>query len=281
MGTAIIVKGADFSKNNIGTITFGSLGERVVNKYNSAIGTSEYYGPLLQMVNSLIEENLWDKTVALYPILGDSLNAKCVNLASDGAYPMRLKENAANGDKLVSFRNTIEVSADNTSLPTYNGRTFGYGMIVDYVRTEWGNHTSQLCTIGTGGFSTFLGEGGRCSRAGLNSTRVVVTTPASEKYPESRHLYSFVNETTEAKLYVDGILNNTNNGASQDALTLYSGYFGSTRVYTPTTTPGAVISPNQYLASGEMRFFLYGAFTNNELVKATGIVQEFLTAVGK
>lgn len=281
MGTAIIVKGADFSKNNIGTITFGSLSERIVNKYNSAIGTNEYQGPLSQMVNSLIEESLWDKIVALYPILGDSLNAKCVNLASDGAYPMRLKENAANGDKLISFSNTIEVSANDDSLPIYAGRAFGYGFIVDYVRTEWGNNTSNLFSIGSGGLTTSLKEGGRAIKIGLANSRGVESTPASEKYPESRHLYSYVNEAAESKLYVDGILNNTNSATSQNSNAPYSGYFGSTAVYNPTSTVGSPISANQNIGSGEMRFFLYGAFTNDELVKATDIVQEFLTTVGK
>lgn len=287
MGTAIIIKGANFADNNLGKVIINSipLEERVVSEYlNKTSGTYNYKIALETLVKELNDADLWNKTKVLYPILGDSLKSMSVNLASDNQYPMILKENAEAKTNHLYFSNKIEVSATTTESGNAvfsNTVDENLGVFVRFRREDSESLNSSVLTrYGTGGLYTVLVSGSPNAR-GLNmnfiSSRVL-------QYPSGlseKRNYAYVNENTLCKMYVGDSVVLENSFPESTAIVNYSGIFGVGASYTPTATPGETISANKDLASGELYTFVYGNYSNEDMVKLTTIMNNFMNSVGK
>ena len=287
MGTAIIIKNADFSNKNLGKVTVNvmPLEDKVVAAYLDKVSEAILYkDALTALVRQLIDNELWDKTLCLYPMMGNSLESMSVNLASDNKYPMIFKENAEVKNNRVYFSNKIEISAipqlsqENAVLTqSANG---SIGVFVRFYRdvTE-ANNLSVLTSYGTAGISTGLMTNPSTARGismGFLSSRSLSYGDGLEK-----RNYAYVNDGTLCKFYIDGDVKMENSFAESNASLFYSGIFGGKAGYTPTNTPGNTIAANTNLASGELYTFVLGNFSNADMIKLNAILNTFIEAVEK
>lgn len=82
-GINIVIKGADFSANNLGNINpvFGFIEE-------SGITDDDIKSALYSLYDSLVAEGLWAKIEVLYPFVGGTASAHRLNLKSYANYPL-------------------------------------------------------------------------------------------------------------------------------------------------------------------------------------------------
>ena len=112
MGIAIIIPNADFSNSPLGKVTVVETpeekAEKIVSAYASNVGVTTYNNSLKSMVKSLIELDVFDK-LDIYPMIGDSLEKKCVNLNPNGfqGVDLLVGGNASNGNNCITFLNTV------------------------------------------------------------------------------------------------------------------------------------------------------------------------------
>ena len=112
MGIAIIIPNADFSNSPLGKVTVVETpekkAEKIVSAYASNVGVTTYNNSLKSMVKSLIELDVFDK-LDIYPMIGDSLEKKCVNLNPNGfqGVDLLVGGNASNSDNCITFVNTL------------------------------------------------------------------------------------------------------------------------------------------------------------------------------
>lgn len=116
-GIGFILPNADFSGSPLGQVTIATNGDdmamEVAVAYGKAIGTSQYNTKIASLVKNLINANLWDKTHAIYPMLGTSLATKSVNLKNPQYFNLLFGENASAISNGVSFVDSKNISAKN------------------------------------------------------------------------------------------------------------------------------------------------------------------------
>lgn len=285
MGTAIIIDGADFSAKNIGKVTIKrDVVAEIVDKYVAKSGSSAYRGAIRTLVKSLIDSGLWDKTVCLYPMLGTTLDAMSVNLASENEYPLHFLENATAETNKVYFSNTTEVS-NPLSLRTWeikDNASNNIGVVLRFSRSASEvNNGSNLFTFGSGGFTTALtGEVTppiRCLYGCLLGSRLM---PSNVSCAETK-TYIYLNEATKCAFYADGEKVNEKGFTESVSNVAFNGVIGTNNAYTPTKSPGEAISANVNLASGEVSLIAYGNYTTSDVAQLNAIIDAFVSAVGK
>lgn len=92
MGTVLIIPDVDYSDSNIGNITIippvGVLARKVATDYCEAIGDSSKYNAVHKLVYDLASRGLWEKMVAIYPMLGTTAEQLKVNLVDPGTFDL-------------------------------------------------------------------------------------------------------------------------------------------------------------------------------------------------
>lgn len=191
MGTIIRVKSADFSNSPLGRVTSeDAIVAQIVSTYVEAIGDSTYQDELTAMVKSLISNELLDG-IDIYPMLGDTLAKKFVNLNPERG---NIKKNLKTGNQATSVSDYI--SFDQTtpvgSIASYdfmsNVAMENFYIIADMQRVATSPNASPLYTPGTGydcnlggkanigtGKTTFYTNAGVTDLGVANTTRCLIS----------------------------------------------------------------------------------------------------------
>lgn len=116
MGTIIKVSSADFSNSPFGKVTTtDTLIDNIVSVYTTAIGDTSHQTELRTLVKSLYDNGLWEG-LDIYPMIGNTLAKKCVNLnPTNGTLKTDIvvPDNAASVDDYISFSQDV-ASGDKT-----------------------------------------------------------------------------------------------------------------------------------------------------------------------
>lgn len=107
-GISLILQNADFSDSPLGTVTIvpsdKDRASAITDSYIASIESEAYRDAVYNLVLQMIRADLWDKTYLIAPILGDSLEHKCVTLKGPSIVTL---SNASNNNNKLSFSSTI------------------------------------------------------------------------------------------------------------------------------------------------------------------------------
>ena len=278
-GLGFIIPNADFSNSPLGKVNFYKSNEEIareiVDEYNVSIGTVAFDTALYNMVLSMLNEELWDKTKTLFPILGSNLTSKGVNLKNSSA-PMQLLANASIGENSITFVNTISVGTPTAETTFSFNEENQRSILMKAVATRTTNaKTTSSLTSGVSTSNNSDYEGMAFYFAFQSSMRL-----NSKKTSETLHRYAYTQDTNTAYLHVDGVEDGT-----------FSGTWNTAVTYTPNTmfgttngdggTAGETITDSASLINGSLYYYCLGNFTNDELQVMDGILSTFVEAVGK
>ena len=105
-----IIPNADFSDSPLGSVEFAvtdeELAMRYANAFCTSIGDDTYKSQLQSMILSLLENNLWNKMIAIYPMIGNTSTTLVKNLVNDGTDAF-IAANASAGTNKLVFSNAI------------------------------------------------------------------------------------------------------------------------------------------------------------------------------
>lgn len=277
-GIGFIIPNADFSNSPLGKVNFYKSNEdiarEIVDEYNVSIGTEAFDTALHNMVLSMINEELWDKTKALFPILGSNLTSKGVNLKNSSA-PMQLLANASIEENGITFVNTISVGTP-TAETTFNfSEETQRSILMKAVATRTTNaKTTSSLTSGVGTSNNSDYEGMAFHFAFQSSMRL-----NSKKTSETLHRYAYTQDTDTAYLHVDGVEDGTFSGTWGGVNYIPNTMFGTTNG--DGGTAGETITDSASLINGSLYYYCLGNFTNDELQVMDDILSTFAEAVGK
>lgn len=86
-GIAFTIEGASFINSPLGRVdnADADITEQIVNAYEARLGVNTYHEALYDLVDALRSNNIWDNVHAIYPMLGDTLTKKSLNLVDSDA----------------------------------------------------------------------------------------------------------------------------------------------------------------------------------------------------
>lgn len=268
-GIGLILPNADFSGSPLGQISIAKsvddLAYDVVVAYAESIGTSQYNSSLQTLVVDLMNNGLWDKVTAIYPMLGTSLSAKKVNLKSPNSFDLALGQNASVISNGLSFVDTISVS--DVAMETINNKFMGYTYYFVGKQIRGKQNMAALLSsadswIRIGGASNnglqfYLGRNGVFQFADGSSTNIrKITFHAEETY-----MYCIA----------DGVKSNNTASSNNYALNFVNG-FGFECSALPIDTE----SNSNQLFSGEMYCAALGWMSEAESIKFDSIMCKFV-----
>ena len=281
MGTIIRVKSADFSNSPLGRVTSeDAIAAQIVSNYVEAIGDSTYQDELIAMVKSLLQNDLLDG-LDIYPILGNNLSKKLVNLNPDrGTIKVDLKtgNQASSVDNYINFDQSTPVGSISGVKYKSDVVMNDFYIAADMQRVATSPNTSPLYSP----FSGFL-----CNLGGRN----VPSVGAGATVFEITGNYIAVNNTTR-KLISGSIF--TNSGASVGSIDLYADAVKVNEIdlsYAVTTienyNPGIIgsiggkhdSSDTTEIFDGKCWFFAYGFVEHSKRKLIDTIFKTFLDAV--
>lgn len=280
MGTIIRVKSADFSNSPLGRVTSeDAIVAQTVSNYVEAIGDSTYQDELTVMVKSLLQNDLLNG-LDVYPILGNTLAKKLINLNPERGYVKEdivVGNNASSVDNYISFDQSI---AYGEKQPKFIGDVVmnNFYIIADMQRVATSPNASPLYTPGSGY---------QCNMGGKANLGTGKTT----FYTNSNDTDLGVDNTTR-KLISGSIF--TKSGASVGSNDVYSDGVKvgerdmSVAVITTTSyNPGIInniggkynATQNTDIFDGKCWFFAYGFVEHSKRELLDTIFKTFLDAV--
>lgn len=152
-GIAIIIHGADYSQNNIGTITRKQTPLQIVNAYLADVGGDASYRQKLVTLYETLDALGVLETLDIFPMIGNSVANKCKGFGPT-AYFSTLKTgaNASNGTVGIDFVNTVAPAFSDVS--TYNSNLkFDDMYVFVSAKRSGSNGQSILAKAGGGGNS--------------------------------------------------------------------------------------------------------------------------------
>lgn len=275
-GIGFILPNADFSGSPLGQVTIATnadaMAMEVAVAYGNAIGTSQYNTRIASLVKNLINANLWDKTHAIYPMLGTSLATKSVNLKNPQYFNLLFGENASAISNGVSFIDTKNISAKNfdsiqKSFTGYTAfvcakqikGTYNGAVLVSSIE---GANGIIMGAASNNGLQFYLSRYGKFTYVTGASTSVrTITFHAGDNY-----MYNIAEG-------VKGSNVDTNSNTSL-AVTIPNGLgYDCQRV--PITAGG----DSDRIFSGEVYGYAFGWMSDDEAVKFDKILRDFYSSV--
>ena len=282
MGTFIKINSADFSNSPFGKVTTTeALIDNIVSAYTTAIGDTTYQTELRILVKSLYDNGIWEG-LDIYPMLGNTLAKKCVNLNSDNGTlkaPLLVGGNASSVSDYIQF--TKATDAGDLSAETYIGNKVmnGFYVAADYVRSESGasnylysTYTGHTCILGSIG-----SIGADNASFFIESSITDLAVPITSRKLISGNIFQGESESVAKNdVYADSVKVGERT-TTKDVRT--------TTNYNPGITnrlgakSGAVSSVPQNLFAGNCWFFAIGFVDHSKRELLDTIFKTFLDAV--
>lgn len=282
MGTIIRVKSADFSNSPLGRVTSeDAIVAQTVSNYVEAIGDSTYQDELTAMVKSLLQNDLLNG-LDIYPMLGDTLAKKLVNLNPDrGTIKADLKtgNQASSVDNYINFDQSIATGNITEYASKFNIVMNNFYVIADMQRVATRPNGSPLYSP----FSGYMCDLGGKAYAAIGAGATV--------FELSGNNLSIAVKNTTRKLISGSIF--TNSGASVGSIDLYADTEKVNEIdlsYAITVTnynPGIIgliggksnSSDTTEIFDGKCWFFAYGFVEHSKRELLDTIFKTFLDAV--
>ena len=220
MGLAIVLNDGDYSGDgfNIGQVEFIDYNEvaaDIASTYCRAIDDNSVYSPTFQLVYTLIQNGLWEKMVAIYPLLGTTAETLKVNLISPGTFDLTWGDKisiADNGYALVSTSTTdteasgIVLIDKSLSTPFWGfniGESARYGNTTNMGHTYTTSNTEKylyvgFCNrVGTSGAYSYGVTAAYCNRS--VESQSYEDTPYAMEYDKVYGLLEYINKELEQR----------------------------------------------------------------------------------
>lgn len=290
-GIAHIIQGADFSNSPLGQVTLvRSAAEEasdVVTAYTNLIGDNTYSGPLVTMVQSLIENGLWND-LDVYPMLGNTVSKLCINLNPDKGFikaPIVTVDGAFEVGDDNKYIKSTKLSTDATQFPTTGvvNKTLTFEDSTDISGTYWFFDVKR--TTSSGGIvvlqrmvrgSSLGGWIQTTAPAGTNNgtiPRIEIGTTTPYQYV-ARATSSLTNTRHRVEIIANS---NVFNIAIDDVSDIDSE--NSSPTYTLTNTSLTRNNTILTMFEGECRFFAQGVIDHTKFNAVNTIFKTFLDAV--
>lgn len=280
-GIGFIIPNSDFSNSPLGSVTIiktnKQLAQEYTDAYATAIGTDEYNDAIYKMALSILNSSLWDKTIAIYPILGDTVAKQTVALKGEN---MNVFANASRGDNKLVFTNDVSIgpqtATDYNRLISVSSTKRDYGVVFrancTVTPTSGSYRDSYLTNFFYYRNSTssgkkwslyFSSNSTNAVTAQTNDTRIAYTNLLDLQY-----------------VYANGELvaqKSQNNGIGT-----FRNMFGCSEAASfPNTQPGETISQTGTLFKGTLSYFVLGYFNQSDIITMDRILKIFEEEVGK
>lgn len=280
-----VIKITDLSFNpNLGKVTIlEDYVKNVVNAYATSIGTTQYNDSLEVLVDSLISLDVFDD-MAIYPMLGSSLEALCTNLNKDADFNYNLvtASNASAGNKCIVFSNTNDIVApssisgfheDNTLTPcdqylfacierttdSPNGATFSG----NYTGNEWALRSKTNNGVRSYGIGPTVNNNNAygVTENGMYAGAKVYCTWSSD----GTNINAKIGVSNTVSYAVGSLYQKNNN------------FVGANGNYVPLGTPSG------FIAEGKMHFYAFAhkQMTSAKMLEVYDVFKTFIESVGK
>ena len=283
-GISIIIPNTNFGDSPLGKVNFvltpQEKAQIVTNKFSTALGTTQYSAEIYNMVHSLCEQDLYDKIIVFYPMVGTSLRQMSINLIDPEINPLKLRENAAVSGMKLSFSNTIEVSAEDTPnnilqpLLNYDN----HGFFFKAKRNSGGLNSSELLDVPR--LYTWNQSGRKFVFE--EATRVTLSSD-----PNTDTAYAMVRQYYDLGLHLKvslngGSIENNTIANTNKSDAWWHGSLGVKVGYTPTGTAGTTIAASSSLWDGTVSYLMItDDVSDQEIAKISTILAAFCSVMGK
>lgn len=279
-GIAIIIDG-NVGTSPLGRVTFVESNRkkaaRYVDSYCNAIGSREKENELLQMFITIIENGLDEKLIALYPMLGDTVNTQKINAMSVGENDLFLGANASVEDEVLTFSNTIGIGDVSENIVSLS-ETSNFSMVTVAQRIA-GNNASTLFD-----FYSELNTGGSIyGRTQLSDGSMSFYIRNKNAEGDYTHILNELTEIICIEMVQNGNdqtghINGVAYTSSTSAISIatINNVLGMSALRVKDTVAGATISQNMYLWNGTAYFHAIGNLSSEENLLLKEIVATFL-----
>lgn len=273
-GIGFVIPNADFSNSPLGTVTIeftnAEKAAKITEDYAEAIGTSAYNSAINSMVKDLLDYNLWEKTYALWPILGNNLNAMKVNI-KNVTVPMQLMTNASAGINCINFADTISVGTPviETDIKLEFAQAQQRSVVYRAISTNKPTRLNSIIIVKR----TTSASPDRTFSSRFQSSLALTANSLSARI-------AYTQDGNNANIYKDGSIVNSVSATWSASLADMNTLFGGTG--NPTSgEEGTTIPASDELFNGNLYYCLFGHYTNEELIVVDNIMAAFENAVGK
>jgi hypothetical protein len=283
-GFGFIIPNADFSDSPLGSVEFAvsddELATRYANAFCTSIGDNTYASQLKSMILSLLEKNLWDKMIAIYPMIGDTSTNLVKNLVNGGTDAF-IAANASVGTNKLTFSNLIGTGNVANSVTMLSNEGHGVSIYAHFKCTASGlNDIVSFCRNGS--TPRIYQNGSKFVGIEFNTTQVSTVSAQSATSALIR-VGEVNNNTFDVTLKVG---EETKTIASLNYNESYPMYVGNNigvnirNADAMNTEAGATLSSGiRGLFKGEMYFYAIGRLSSNEEDLAKSIFDTFVESV--
>lgn len=285
-GFGFYIPNADFTGSPLGNIDFEVSDEKlatlVTSTFCTSIGDDTYFSKIYSMVFSLIEQKLWDKMIAIYPIIGNNTNNLVKNLVSNGTDAF-VANNASAGTNKLIFSNSIGTGNVINNVTIISDDGHGVSIYANFKNTA--NELNEIAAFCRNSSTPKIIRG-NTGLIGMQANTTVYSTVSASSATSACLRVGIVNDNTyDVTLKVENetkIISSQNYNVSYPMLVGNNIGVNIRNADAMNTEAGATLSsPVKGLFSGEMYFYAIGRLTSTEEDLVKSIFDAFVNSMNK